>query len=321
LAQNQNIKDMNLFKKYRTFDEVLVPFLEGKKIEISNKSLAGYKGRTKMFSEWLEKNNLSSVPIKKISNDDYIRFFHECLVGERKLDRPTVKKYFQTICSVLNYAIDMDDMEFMPTFKGLKFPKKGKDCSAQLIPQEVLESLSNDMYNNDLQLYLAWCMEYYCGVRPRKEARLIQVNAFNLKDGVLRVDPKNAKTGKARFVTMADDLVEICKEYGIGTADPNAYVFGAKKGLGDKPISENMFCFRFNKFRDKYGLSEGVKFYSGKHQGASELIKIADLKTVQDHLGHSNITSTQHYVKRISCGVNENIKHNFKNPRIRVTQP
>lgn len=321
MAQNQNIKDMNLFKKYKTFDEVLVPFLEGKKIEVSPKTLSAYKGKTKVFSEWLQANGLSNTPLRKLSNNDYIRFFHECLIGEHKLDRPTVKKYFQSIRAVIYYAIDVEEVEFMPTFKGLKFPKKGKDCSAQLVPEDKLPDLCVDMYNNDPQLYLAWCMEYYCGVRPRKEARLIKAGAFNLKDGVVKIDASIAKTGRQRQITMADDLVELCKQYGIEKADPDMYVFGKNHSLDVKPVSINMLTYRFNQFRTKHGLPTGVKLYTGKHQGASYLIKIADLKTIQDHLGHSNITSTQHYVKRLSCAVNENIKHNFHNPRTKVNQP
>jgi integrase len=320
LAQNQNIKDMNLFKKYKTFDEVLVPFLEGKKIELKAKSLAGYKGRTKVFSEWLEKNNLSSVPLKKISNDDYIRFFHEYLVGERKLDRPTVRKYHEAITSVCRYALDMDELDAMPPFKGLKFPKKGKDCSAQLMPSEALSDLLNDIYENDRQLYVACMLEYYCGVRP-KEARFTKAGSFNLKEGVLKIEASVAKTGKQRLVTMADDFIETCKEYGLENVDPNLYVMGKNHSLDVRPVSENMLRYRFNIFRDKHGISKDVKLYTMKHEGASELIKITDLKTIQEHLGHSNITSTAHYVKKISCGVNNNIKVNFHNPRVRVNQP
>lgn len=306
---------MNIFKKYKTFDEILPSFLAGKKIEINPKSYSGYKGRTKVFSDWLKVNNQSAIPLRKISNDDFVRFFHDLIINEKKLDRPTVKKYYETICAVLNYAVDMDEMEYLPSFKGLKFPKKGKDCSAQLIPEEILAPLSNEMHDTDLQLYLAWCMEYYCGVRPRKEARLIQRGAFNLKDGVLKINAKNAKVGKTRSITMSQDLIEICKEYGMETADPNLYVFGNNRTFGEKPISENMFSYRFNKFRDKYRLSKDVKFYSGKHIGSSNLIKITDIVTVQHHLGHANITSTAHYLKRLNQGVDKNIQTNFPNPR------
>jgi len=244
-----------------------------------------------------------------------VRFFHEHIINEKKLDRPTVKKYYETICAVLNYAVDMDEMEYLPSFKGLKFPKKGKDCSAQLIPEEKLFELSNDIHDTDKQLYMACMLEYYCGVRPGKEARLIQAGDFNLKDGVLKINARNAKVGKARYVTMADDFVEICKEYGMETVNPTLYVFGNNKHFHTTPYSENMLRYRFNKYREKHGLSKDIKLYSLKHQGSSNLIKITDIVTVQHHLGHANITSTAHYLKKLNQGVDKNIQTNFPNPR------
>jgi integrase len=309
---------MNLFRKYKTFDEILPSFLEGKRIELKNKSYMGYVGKAKVFSEYLKENNLSGIPMRKLLNEDLVRFFNKTLSTDKKLDRPTVKKYFEAIKSIFSYALDMDEIEYIPTFKGLKFPPKGKDHSAALIPSEALPDLLDDIYEHDKQLYIATMLEYYCGVRPGKEARLIKVGAFNLKEGVLKIGSDTAKTGRARHITMADDLVGACREYGIEGADPNLYVFGKNKHLDTRPVSENMLRYRFNQYRDRHGLSKDVKLYTLKHQGCSELIKIADLKTIQDHLGHTNITSTAHYVKRLGCGINENIKHNFHNPRQRI---
>ena len=309
---------MNIFRRYKTFDEILPSFLEGKKIELKQKSYSGYVGKTKVFSDYLKENNLSDLPMRKLPNEDLVKFFNKNLSTDKKLDRPTVKKYFESIKAVFAYALEMDEIEYIPAFKGIKFPPKGKDHSAALIPSDMLPRLLDDIYEHDKQLYIATMMEYYCGVRPGKEARLIKAGAFNLKEGVLKIEQSNAKTGKGRLITMADDLVEICKEYGVDKADPKLFVFGKNKSFDTRPVSENMLRYRFNIFRDKHGLSKDVKLYTMKHQGASELIKIVDLKTIQDHLGHTNITSTQHYVKRLSCGVNENIKHNFPSPRQRI---
>ncbi len=309
---------MNIFRHYKTFDEILPFFLEGKHIELKQKTYNGYVGKTKMFSMWLKENNLSNISLRKLSNTNLVSFFNKSLSTDKNLDRPTVKKYFECIKAVFNYALDVDEIDYIPSFKSIKFPKKGKDHSAALIPEELLPDLLDDIHDNDLQLYMVTMLEYYCGVRPGKEARLIKVSAFNLKDGILKIESENAKTGKARFITMADDFVNTCKEYGIESANPNLYIFGKNKHFDTRPVSENMLRYRFNIFREKHGISKDVTLYSLKHQGASNLIKIADLKTIQDHLGHTNITSTQHYIKKISCGVNNNIKHNFHNPRERI---
>ena len=115
---------------------------------------------------------------------------------------------------------------------------------------------------------------------------------------------------------MSDDLIEICKNYGIAEADPNLYIFGKNKHLDTRPLSENMLRYRFNQYRDKYNLSKDVKLYSWKHMGASYLIhsKTVDILQLKDHLRHSNLSATEHYVKRILGDNNEAIKMHFPNP-------
>jgi site-specific recombinase XerC len=77
-----------------------------------------------------------------------------------------------------------------------------------------------------------------------------------------------------------------------------------------------MLRFRFNKYRDKFGLSKDVKFYSWKHIGASYLVhsKVVDILQLKEHLRHSNLSATQHYVKKIIGDKNEAIRTQFPNP-------
>lgn len=117
-------------------------------------------------------------------------------------------------------------------------------------------------------------------------------------------------------ITMSDELIEICKGYGIDKADPDLYVFGKNKHLDSRALSENMLRFRFNKYRDKYGLSKDVKLYSFKHMGASYLVhsKIVDILELKEHLRHANLGATQHYVKKVLGEKNTAIKTQFPNP-------
>jgi len=139
---------------------------------------------------------------------------------------------------------------------------------------------------------------------------------FDLINGILTIDADKTKNGKVGRITMSEDFVNICKEYGISEADPNLYVFSWKGQMGTRVISENMLRFRFNKFRDKFGLSKDVKFYSLKHMGASYLVhsKVLDILELKDHLRHSDLSATQHYVKKVLGEQNNAIRTQFPNP-------
>lgn len=295
----------------RTFDEILPQFLAEKKIQIKPKSLKLIEFRTSVFSEWLTDNNLHDIPIRNIKNTQISDFFIH--LAHKGLDRPTCKKYAECVKAVFKYAQKRGECNILP-FDLVIYPQKGVDCSARAMTDEELKQITSLIYKKDMQLFVAGMTEYYCGARPGKEVRLLQAKNFDLNAGVLRIDSDNAKTGRTRFITLSDDYTKICKEYGIDKASPNDYVFSRGKKIGLEPISENALRCRFNTYRDRLKLSKDIKFYSFKHTSASRLIKIMDINSVKDFLGHTSINSTQRYIHKIGGGINETLKYNFPSP-------
>lgn len=300
----------------KTFAEILVLFLAEIKIQLKHKSYCTYTGKSKVFNEWLESKSLAGEPISSITNQ-YIAEFFMYLATERGLDRPTCQKYYITLKRIFKYAHKRDLIDSIPFDAELiVYPRKKEDMSAQVIQKEDLLELTNYISKKDKQLYLATMMEYYCGARPGKEVRLIKAENFNLNDGILRIDSENAKVGRARYITMSNEFIHICKDYGIDKAHPSLYIFGKHKKMGVEAISENVLRYRFNVCRDKLGLSKKIKLYSYKHTSASMLInkKILDMEQLREHLGHSSLLATQKYVKRIGCGINMDIRNSFPSP-------
>ena len=306
---------MKILKRYKRFDEVLAAFLPEKEIQVCRKAYLSYTRASDIFSQWLSKNKLADKTMRKITAKDIADF--SIYTAGLKYDRPTCAKFLMNLKVIFKYALKREEIDVLPFDKDqIVLPKKGKDCSAALIPSHILPELLADIKRSDPQLFLACMLEFYCGIRPGREVRLIQVRNFDLRDGVLTIDAEMSKNGKAGRITMSDDLIQICRDYGIEEADPNKYVFGKNKHIDTRPLSENMLRFRFNKFRDKFGLSEDVKLYSFKHMGASYLIhsKVLDILQLKEHLRHSNLSATEHYVKRILGDKNEAIKTLFPNP-------
>ena len=307
-------KYMNLFKTYKTFDQILPDFLEEKKIVLKNKTFVGYVGRMRIFSCWLKEHSLSNTPINKLSNVDIAQFF-SYLANHKKLDRPTCQKYFVTIRSLYQYAEKRNEVKYMP-FNLVVFPFKKADMSPEYIPKETLKKLILDIKETHPQLYLACMILYYCFIRPGVELRLLKIGDFNFEVGVIHVRQENAKTKKARTVTMPIDLIKICKEFGIDKVDKDLYVFGKKNKFNTSPININSLRVAFNQYRDKYKLSKGIKFYSLKHTGATNLAnsKEVSIVAIQNQLGHDRLTSTEHYIKKRAGAVSLQIRDNFPNP-------
>lgn len=306
---------MNILKRYKRFDEVLGAFLPEKEIQVCRKAYLSYTRASDIFMEWLKSHHLDDKPMRKITTQDIADF--SVHIAGLKYDRPTCAKFIMNLKVIFKYALKREEIDTLPFDRDLiVLPKKGRDCSASLIPSHVVPKLLADIKENDPQLFLACMLEFYCGIRPGREVRFLQVRNFDLKDGVLTIDAERSKNGKTGRITMSDDLIDICREFGIEGADPNLYVFGKNGNMGNKPISENMLRFRFNKFREKHGLSKDIKLYSFKHQGASYLVhsKVVDILQLKEHLRHSNLSATEHYVKKVLGDKNDAIKTQFPNP-------
>jgi integrase len=195
-------------------------------------------------------------------------------------------------------------------------PQKGKDCSAQIIPKEQSRVLLEDIKKHDKQLYLACMLEYFTFLRPGKELRLLKVGDIDFDKGTISVSQEHAKNGHKRIVTVPSQLSQILSELKIDKADKNLYVFGRRKKPDTTPCSVNMLGYRFRKYRDRNGLSDGYKLYSMKHQGASLLHSEGNVSMIalMEQLGHSNLSSSQHYVHKIGGVVDQTIKTQFPNP-------
>ena len=306
---------MSFLKRYKRFDEVLAAFLPEKEIQVCRKAYLSYTRTSDIFIVWLKNKDLFDKPMRKITAQDIADF--SVYAAGLKYDKPTCEKFIMNLKVIFKYALKRDEIDKLPFDRDLiVFPKKGKDCSAALIPSHVVPQLLADIKEHDPQLFLACMLEFYCGIRPGREVRLVKVRNFDLKEGVLTIEAEMSKNGKTGRITMSDELVEICREYGIADADPDLYVFGKNKHLDSRPLSENMLRFRFNKYRDKHGLSKDVKLYSFKHLGASYLVhsQTVDIEQLRQHLRHSNRSATSHYVKKVIGQHNDAIKTKFPNP-------
>ena len=291
-------------------------FLAEKELQVGRKSYLSYTCTASVFSQWLHKVGLHDKPMRKITEQNIADYFLY-LANERKSDRPTCQKYFITLRVIFRYAKKKGEIDVLPFDRDLiVFPRKRKDNSAALIPQHLVPTILKDIREHDPQLFMGCMMMFYCGTRPGREIRLVRVRDFDLTGGVLTIPAEHAKNGHTGKITLSDDFIQICKDYGMCEADPSLYVFGRNKHFDTRPLSENMLRYRFNKYRDKYNLSHDVKLYSWKHMGASYLVhsKLLDILQLKDHLRHSNITMTQHYVKRIAGENNELLRTQFPNP-------
>lgn len=303
---------MSIFKRHKTIEEILPGFLLEREMLSKIKNSQAYRTHVYVFIDWLNANKITTV-IHKIDSKIIGRFF--IFIGRDKgLDRPTCERYFLHLRLLFIYAKRLGEVDSVP-FDEVIFPQKGVDKSAEVIHAEDLRMLLPEIKRTDPQLFLACMIEYYCFIRPGRELRLLKVGDIDLERGIITVTKDNAKNSKRQAVTIPSQLIEICMDYGIHTADKSLYVFGNKKKFGPKPCSINMMRYRFNKVRDRLGLPKGYKLYSMKHTGATNLhLSGISMRELMDQLRHTKLEATQHYLKVKIGIINPRIRDGFPSP-------
>lgn len=304
---------MAIFRRYKTIEELLPGFLLEKELVTQHRSFLPYPCHNGVFIDWLKEHGMGNIPIRKITQDNVTDFFYY-LGKEKGLDKPTCEKYFLNIKQLFTYAQKRGELEVIP-FNNVIFPRKKKDQGADVIHPTHLKTLLLEIKKEDPQLFLACMIQYYCFIRPGRELRLLKIGDIDLDAGLIVIRQENAKNSTRQVVTMPQQLIDICREYGIDTADKSLFIFGKKKRFGTKPRNVNDLRIRFNVFRERLGLPKGYKFYSFKHTGASMLhLSGISMREIMDQLRHTKLEATQHYLHK-HCGiVNERIRNSFPDP-------
>jgi len=134
-----------------------------------------------------------------------------------------------------------------------------------------------------------------CGLRVEEVAN-VSLDAIDFKHRKILI--KDGKGSKDRIVYMSDDVIHVLLEYlRVRPANKVKKVFLVKKGSHTgQPISIR-------------GIQKRMEYYAGKgklhischhlrHTMATQLLNAdADLCTIQDLLGHSNVKTTQRYCR------------------------
>ena len=303
---------MKIFKDNRTFDEISIPFLQEREIELAKRTVVGYSTKVKVFSRWLAEKGYSNLPMRKITPQMISEFFLH-ITTSKDLDRPTIEKYFLHLRSCWQWAKKRDVVQSLP-FDLVVKPTKKRDKGAAVIQPDDLTKLLTAIKAKDKWLYLACMMEYYCFIRPN-EIRHMKVGDIDFENGMVRVSAVVAKSRRTEAVTMPQQLHDLCIELGVDKLDKNLYLFG-KKRPAKTPIGINTLRNKFNGYRNSLGVSDAVKLYSFKHTGATMLHMSGSIsmRELMDQLRHTRLDATQSYVKKHSGTVNVRIRDNFPTP-------
>ncbi len=282
-------------------------FLEYLDIEkgLSNKSQETYQRFLKKFFNWLKVNNLEGLAPHELS-EDHIRKYRVFLsqsfnrYTKEPIKRSTQNYYLIALRNLLNYFTDRDILS-LPSEKIKLTKSKSDERMIKFLPVDQIKKLLDAPKTSNLP-----------GLRNRAiletlfstGLRVAELTSLN-KDQI-KITPETkdleiviiGKGNKPRPVYFSNRAKKWVGKYLETRKDKEKALFINYKGPKTSP--KRLSPRSVEDIVKKYAILAGVPVFTSphtlRHSFATDLLEQGvDLRTVQEFLGHKNISTTQIY--------------------------
>ena len=266
----------------------------------SNNTIESYKRDLTKFYVYIDKD------LKKVSKDDikdYLKHLYDDNMNERSIARniSTLKTFYKflNITKIINNnPVD-----------SISSPKLGKKLPNTLSEEDInklldIKLIDNYSYRNKAMLELM----YATGLRVSELVNL-KVYDVNLEEAIVKTMGKGSKE---RIIPIGDYALNALKIYineyrsSLFKREVNDYLFLNNHG---KPMTRQGFFKIIKKLASEQGITKEFSPHTLRHSFATHLLSHgADLRIIQELLGHSDVSTTQIYT-HVS---NEELEDTFK---------
>jgi integrase/recombinase XerD len=207
------------------------------------------------------------------------------------LERKVSWSQFNQMVSALRflYRVTLGRTEQIPM---IPYGKKPKRLPCVLSPEEVLrllEATPPGLYRTLFQT------TYACGLRLNEVIHL-QVTDVDGARRVLHV--RQGKGDKERLLPLSERLLDQLRVYWRHYR-PRPWLFPRRSG--DQPIHENSVQKVCQQLVKRVQITKPASFHTLRHSFATHLLEAGvDVRTLQKLLGHSNLSTTAHYL-HLTC--------------------
>ena len=283
--------------------DLIVEFLRYLLIDkgYSQNTIESYK---RDLDKFLEYNKNTSID--NISNEDlkkYIKYLNDNGLNGKSIARniSSLKSFYKFLVISKYISSNTSDSLYLPKIK--------KSLPNTLTEEEVFRLLDIDLidnfsYRNKAMLELL----YASGLRVSELINL-KLQDVDFTQDIIRTFGKGSKE---RIIPIGDYAKEYLEKYiyeyraSMLKKENSEYIFLNNHG---KQMTRQGFFKIIKKIAKEKGINKDLSPHTLRHSFASHLLKYgADLRTIQELLGHSDISTTQIYTHI----TNEELKQNYQ---------
>ncbi|RKS96838.1 site-specific tyrosine recombinase XerD [Chryseobacterium defluvii] len=280
MTWDEKIKDFEIFLRFeRNFSE---------------NTLDAYVRDIKKLKEYAEED-LANVGPDRIGYENLQEYIFN--LSKQKFSERSQARWISSIKAFFKFLLEDEFREDNPAAL-LEGPKLGLYLPDTLSLPDINKIISAIEVNSDLGKRNQCIIEvlYGCGLRVSELIEL-KISNINFQENYIKV---NGKGNKTRFVPLADYTAELLKSY-INDVRANNKInkkyedtlFLNSRGTS---MSRVIVFLIIKELTDKAGVSKKISPHTFRHSFATHLLQNgADLRYIQEMLGHSSITTTEIY--------------------------
>ncbi len=294
---------MNLNDINTEVSRLAVEYLNHLKYErnASDNTVSSYRYDLRDFALYLKENSISSPD--QITPEIISTFAEELIESGR--DRKTVARHISSIRGFTKFLVRKGVLKFDPS-RVVEFQVREERLPTVLSEDEIERLLEapDTLTKEGLRDRAILELMYSSGLRVSEVANL-KVKDVNLKERFVRIFGKRKKE---RIVPMGRIAVNLLEDYLVDV-----------RPLYDKYRREEMFLSKFGrplsrvsiwkmvkKYAVKAGIVKEISPHTLRHSFATHLInRGADIRAVQEMLGHSDIETTKIYTHLLPSHLEE----------------
>jgi integrase/recombinase XerC len=290
-------------------DKLLESFLEHLSTEraVSQYTLRNYRHSLCEVHKWHRVERQVAAPWTKLTRDDF-RAYLRYLGRKEQFGRTTIQLRFSALRSFYKFLVRSGKLESSP-IKNISLPKQGRRLPQFLTIQQMTdlldaplkelaavkagssESVSESPFLRDVAILETI---YSCGLRVSELCGLLAQD-INWSEQMLRV---RGKGKKERLLPIGLKALEAIDRYWRTLIHPpvaQAPVFLSNPAKA-RPMYPRLVQLRLKRYLEACGLDARLTPHKLRHSYATHMLDGgADLRSVQELLGHAHLVTTQVY--------------------------
>ena len=296
-------------KREPTFKEDLAAYLAYQKpvlAETSYKSYRAFVDKWNAFSKASGNEDLINMNLTPAICNDFVTYLTTLAIVNTTRNNTITR--LKTAC---NYYTEPGRERFAVSparhIKDFSASTETHEPFTDIQAEKIIKEISE---RQDWQLLLFIYFVHYTFGRPGKEVRLLKVKDLRERSVVFKA--KYSKTNLTKTPTIPKVLEQLLLTLAIRDSDPDFYIFGKEGKPGPEPLHVNYFYNRHCKILTACKIKGKHTLYSWKHTGTIKLFRSdVNLKSIQLQNGHSNLRTTEIYLRSLGTFVDNDIYDKF----------